>query len=101
MTHVTSEETRDRLRAYAESLTKDERVLLLVRDELYEGSWDELADDLQARRNTKPCVFKLRERIEDDLGRIERLRAFEQEQGVDLRALLDAVDGAQEGMTSP
>lgn len=98
---MVTKDTRDRLQAFAESLSKDERVLVMVRDELYGGSWDELSQDLEARRNRKPCVFKLHERIEDDLGRIERLRAFEQEQGVDLRVLLSAMEdeGAQEGMT--
>lgn len=88
----------ERQLAFAESLSKPERVLVIVRDELYGGSWDELVADLNARQGRKPYVFRLSSRIEEDLTRIERLRAYEQEQGIDLRTLLDAVEGAEEGI---
>jgi hypothetical protein len=82
-------------RAFADGLSKEERVLLLVRDELYGGSWAELEADLLARRERKPAIFKLNTRIDEDLGRIAKLRAFEQERGVDLRRLLDLVTGPE------
>jgi len=91
--------SEERLRAFVEGLTKPERLVLVVRDELYGGSWDELIEDLQARKRRKPFVFKLDSRIEEDLSRIAKLRAFEQEHGVDLRKLLGGVDGAEEGLT--
>ncbi len=59
-------------------------MLVVLKRELYEGSWDEMAADLQARLAGKPYIFKLAHRIEDDLGRIDRLRAIEQRYGVDL-----------------
>ncbi|MBI3725248.1 hypothetical protein HY251_15055 [bacterium] len=80
----------DRQRAFTEGLTKEERLLVAIRDELYEGSWDELVSDLEARRNRKPFVFKLASRLEEDLARIGKLRAFEKEHAVDLGALLGA-----------
>lgn len=87
----------ERQRVFAEGLSAEERTLLLVRDELYGGSWEELEGDLQARRERKPAIFKLNTRIDEDLSRITRLRAFEREHGVDLRGLLDLVTGMQSG----
>ncbi len=78
----------DRQRAFTEGLTKEERLLVAIRDELYEGSWDELVTDLEARKNRKPFVFKLKARLEEDLARVEKLRAFEREHAVDLATLL-------------
>ena len=74
--------------AFAKDLSREAQLLLHVRDELYEGSWDELVTDLEARRDRKPFIFKLNARIDDDLGRIAQLRAYEREHQVDLRACL-------------
>lgn len=89
----------DRQRAFADGLTKEERLLIAIRDELYEGSWDDLVADLEARKGRKPYVFKLATRLEEDLARVEKLRAFEREQSIDLRTLLGpgAARPTQEG----
>jgi hypothetical protein len=83
----------ERHRTFAEGLAAEERVLLLVRDELYGGSWAELEADLVARRDRRPAIFKLTTRIDEDLGRISKLRAYEQAHGVDLRRLVELVSG--------
>lgn len=72
-----------------------ERTLILLRDELYGGSWDELTADLEARQNRKPFVFKLNSRIEEDLERIAKLRAFEQDHQADVADLLDDEDAVE------
>jgi hypothetical protein len=59
-------------------------MLVVLKRELYEGSWDEMEADLRARLAGGPYIFKLVHRIEEDLNRIERLRRFEQGNGVDL-----------------
>ena len=74
---------------FKRSLTPEEKVLIRVRDTLYEGSWDELEADLRARLGGKPYIFKLATRIEEDLARIERLRGFERESGADVGTFLD------------
>jgi len=81
----------DRQRAFLEGLTKEERLLVAIRDELYGGSWDEVLADLEARKSRKPHVVKLATRLEEDIARVEKLRAFEREHSVDLRALLSEV----------
>ncbi len=87
----------DRVRAFVEGITKEERLLVAIRDELYDGSWDELTADLDARMNRKPVVFKLNARLEEDRARVEKLRAFEAEHSVDLRDLLREVSLGTEG----
>lgn len=69
---------------FVETLSSEERMLVVLKRELYEGSWDEMAADLQARLDGRPYIFKLAHRIEDDLGRIKKLRAYETSHGVDL-----------------
>lgn len=72
------------VRQFVERLTSEERMLVVLRRELYEGSWDEMVADLQARLEGRPYIFKLAHRIADDLERISRLREFERQAGVDL-----------------
>ena len=71
-------------RAFARDLGEKERVALAVRDELYGGSWDEMREDLEARREGRTYVFRLASRIEEDLKIIRKLRAFERRHDVDL-----------------
>jgi len=59
-------------------------MLVVLKAELYEGSWDEMEADLKARLDGGPYIFKLAHRITDDLDRIRRLRAFEESCGVNL-----------------
>ena len=77
-------ESAQQVQRVVDLLRSEERMLVVLKRELYEGSWDEMAADLQARLAGKPYIFKLAHRIEDDLGRIDRLRAIEQRYGVDL-----------------
>ena len=70
---------------FIRELTGEERTLLVVRDELYSGSWDEMLKDLAARLQAKPYVFKLATRIEDDIVRIQRMRDFEDQHNVNLK----------------
>jgi len=72
------------VRRFVESMTSEERMLVVLKRELYEGSWDEMIADLKARLEGRPYIFKLAHRIADDLERISRLRAFERRCSVDL-----------------
>jgi len=75
------------------NLTDEQQMLLRVRDTLYEGSWDDFARDLRARRDARPHVFDivpasetLRETILTHLRQIDRLRNWERRHGIALRA---------------
>ena len=75
---------QDEVRRFVGSMTNEERMLVVLKRELYEGSWDEMVADLTARLDGRPYIFKLAHRIADDLERIGHLREFEQHRGVDL-----------------
>ena len=74
---------------FADSLASEERMLVVLKHELYEGSWDEMIADLQARLEGRPYIFRLAHRIIDDLERIRMLREFERLHGVDLSEFVD------------
>ena len=74
----------NQVQRFVDALTTEERMLVVLKAELYEGSWDEMVEDLQARLNGRPYIFKLAHRITEDLDRIRRLRQFEESSGVDL-----------------
>jgi hypothetical protein len=84
---VPAEPSED-VRRFVDGLTSEERMLVVLKRELYEGSWDDMVADLKARLEGRPYIFKLAHRIADDLQRIARLRQFEQLAGVDLSDLV-------------
>ena len=57
-------------------------MLVVLCRELYEGRWDEMESDLRARLEGRPYIFKLVNRISEDLTRIARLRQYEQQHGL-------------------
>ncbi len=75
---------QDAHEVYFRTLSREEQHLLALKDLLYEGSWEEMMINLRARKAGKPHVFKLEIRIDEDLLRIEKLRAYEADTGVDL-----------------
>ena len=81
-----SARTRDR--EFYTLLSREEKQLLLLRNELYGGSWEEMELDLRRRLERKPYVFRLMNRIEEDLARIDRLRAYEETHRTDLGVFL-------------
>ncbi len=80
----TGEDAPESPERFVERLSTEERLLVVLKRELYEGSWDEMHADLQARLEGRPYIFKLAHRIADDLERIDRLRHYEERTGVDL-----------------
>jgi hypothetical protein len=69
---------------YCARLSPDERTLIVLRDEIYTGSWDLMLGDLRDRLEGKPYIFKLVNRIQDDIQRIEKLRDYEKKNRVNL-----------------
>ncbi len=77
-------------RVFVSGLSSGERLLITLRDELYEGSWDKMLQDLEDRLDKRPYIFKLSSRIESDMAVIKRMSIYEDEHGVDLRAYLES-----------
>jgi hypothetical protein len=65
-------------------LSDEHRMLVILKAQLYGGTWEPMLDDLQNRLDGKPYIFKLANRIKDDIKRIEQMRKFEQEHNIDL-----------------
>ena len=59
-------------------------MLVSLRDELYEGSWDQMLKALKDRLEGKPYIFKLVNRISADIQRIEKLRDYEKKHRINL-----------------
>jgi hypothetical protein len=69
---------------FCAQLSPDERMLITLRDELYDGSWDLMVKDLKDRLQGKPYIFKLVNRISADIQRIEKLSDYEKKHKVNL-----------------
>jgi hypothetical protein len=69
---------------FINSLSEEHRMLVILKAQLYDGMWEPMLDDLQNRLTGKPYIFKLANRIQDDIRRIEEMQEFESEHDVDL-----------------
>ena len=65
-------------------LSDEHRMLVILKAQLYGGTWEPMLDDLQNRLEGKPYIFKLVNRINEDIERIEQMRKFEEQHNVDL-----------------
>jgi len=69
---------------YIKGLSDEQRMLVVLKSQLYDGKWEPMLDDLRNRLAGKPYIFKLANRIQDDVERIEEMMEFEAEHKVDL-----------------
>jgi len=76
--------------SYAKGLSPEYRMLVVLKAQLYGGHWAPMLDDLQNRLAGKPYIFKLANRIQDDIERINEMRKFEAEHKVDLADYVDS-----------
>jgi len=74
---------------FVSRLSNEHKMLVVLKAQLYGGSWESMLDDLNNRLAGKPYIFKLVNRINEDVERIEELRGFEAEHGVDLADHVD------------
>jgi len=59
-------------------------MLVVLKAQLYAGSWEPMLDDLRNRLDGRPYIFKLVNRIQDDIERIEQMMEFEAAHNIDL-----------------
>jgi len=74
---------------FVNGLSDERRMLVVLKAQLYGGSWEPMLDDLRNRLNGKPYIFKLASRIQDDIHRIEEMLEFESEHRIDLADYID------------
>ena len=72
------------IRDFVEQLSEEHRMLVVLKSQLYSGSWEPMLEDLRNRLEGRPYIFKLVNRIRGDIERIEEMSRFEAEHGVDL-----------------
>ncbi len=72
------------IEAILNSLTEQDKVLIVCNYQLYDGDWQALLNDLQARLEGRPYVLKLGERIKEDIQRVHRLMEIEKENNIKL-----------------
>ena len=65
-------------------LSDEHRMLVILKAQLYGGKWEPMLDDLENRLKGQPYIFKLANRIKDDIVRIQQMRKFEEEHNLDL-----------------
>jgi len=73
---------------FVRGLAETERIALIVRDELFGGSWENMRKDLEAHAAGRPYVFRLASRIDEDLKAVAKLSAFERRRKVNLSEYL-------------
>ena len=69
---------------FVSDLSDESRMLVVLKAQLYGGSWEPMLEDLENRLEGKPYIFKLANRIQDDIERIEQMMEFEPEHDIDL-----------------
>lgn len=74
----------DAAREYVSRLSEESRMLVILKSQLYGGTWAPMLDDLRNRLSGKPYIFKLANRIQDDIRRIEEMSEFESRNEIDL-----------------
>ena len=74
---------------FVAALSDEHRMLVILKAQLYGGAWEPMLDDLQNRLAGKPYIFKLANRIQDDIERIERMARLEAEHNIDLADYVD------------
>lgn len=74
---------------FVNSLGDESRMLVVLKSQLYGGAWEPMLDDLQNRLSGKPYIFKLANRIQDDIKRIRQMQDFETMHKIDLADHVD------------
>lgn len=65
---------------YNQLESRAQRLVIAVRT-LYAGSWDDCAEDIRRRRAGKPYLYRLNLGLDDELGWLHRLAAYETARG--------------------
>ena len=76
---------------FVKGLSEEQKMLIMLKSQLYGGSWKPMLDDLRNRLAGKPYIFKLASRIQDDIERIEHLLEFETQHNVDLADFIENI----------
>jgi hypothetical protein len=77
---------------FVKGLSAEHKMLLILKTQLYGGKWEPMFQDLKNRLEDKPYIFKLVNRINDDIERIDQIRQFERQYNVNLSDYVESVE---------
>jgi hypothetical protein len=89
---IDESERKNAISDFVKTLSAEHRMLIILRSQLYGGNWEPMYQDLKNRLDGKPYIFKLANRINDDIERIEKMRQFEQQFDCNLCDFVDSVE---------
>jgi hypothetical protein len=89
----TDEKKRDKKVAdFVKGLSAEHKMLIVLKRQLYGGKWEPMYQDLKNRLAGQPYIFKLANRINEDIERIEQMMQFEKQHNADLCDYIDTVE---------
>jgi hypothetical protein len=77
---------------YVAGLSAEHKMLIVLKKQLYGGKWEPMYQDLKNRLAGQPYIFKLANRINDDIERIEQMMLFEKQHNADLGDYIDTIE---------
>jgi hypothetical protein len=89
---IDEEHRKDAVTDFVKGLSAEHKMLIILKSQLYGGKWEPMSQDLKNRLEGKPYIFKLANRINDDIERIEQMQKFEQQYGIDLCDYVSSVE---------
>lgn len=87
--NITDKALQKAVEDYIAGLSDEYRMLVVLKSQLYSGTWEPMLDDLKNRLEGKPYIFKLVNRIHDDIVRIQEMKEFEEENSIDLADFIE------------
>jgi hypothetical protein len=85
------------LRRFMDRMTQEQKLLLVLKRDLYGGDWQAMVGDLKNRLEGRPFIVRLAARIEDDLARIVQMSELERHYQVDLADFVQALEDTESG----
>lgn len=83
------------LRRFMDRLSEHQKLLLVLKRDLYDGDFAPMIEDLNNRLAGRPYIFKLASRIEEDLKSIHQMCELEQHYEVDLSGYLQTIESLE------
>ena len=77
---------------FVKGLSAEHKMLIVLKSQLYGGEWEPMYQDLKNRLEGKPYIFKLANRINDDIERIKQMRKFERQYSVSLADYINSAE---------
>ena len=77
---------------FVKGLSVEHKMRIVLKSQLYGGSWEPMYQDLKNRLAGKPYIFKLANRINEDIERIDEMVRFEKEHKTNLCDYVDVIE---------